>query len=110
MGRTIYRKLSTLSTIGLIFTIEFMATRCGSAAHNPFGLSIQEILMQLLHIDSAITGEQSVSRQLTARTVAAWRASHPNTTVQYLDLAAQAPSHLSAQSMGFRTGQPPPRT
>ena len=29
--------------------------------------------MQLLHIDSAITGEQSVSRQLTARTVAAWR-------------------------------------
>ncbi|MDP3324581.1 MAG: FMN-dependent NADH-azoreductase [Hydrogenophaga sp.] len=61
--------------------------------------------MQLLHIDSAITGEQSVSRQLTARTVAAWQASHPGTTVQYLDLAAQAPSHLSAQSLGFRTGQ-----
>lgn len=61
--------------------------------------------MQLLHIDSAITGEQSVSRELTARTVAAWKAAHPGTTVQYLDLAAQAPSHLSAQSMGFRTGQ-----
>jgi FMN-dependent NADH-azoreductase len=61
--------------------------------------------MQLLHIDSAITGEQSVSRQLTARTVAAWQASHPGTTVQYLDLAAQAPSHLSAESLGFRTGQ-----
>lgn len=61
--------------------------------------------MQLLHIDSAITGEQSVSRQLTARTVAAWQASHPGTTVQYLDLAAQAPAHLSAQALGFRTGQ-----
>ena len=61
--------------------------------------------MQLLHIDSAITGEQSVSRLLTARAVAAWQASHPGTTVQYLDLAAQAPSHLSAESMGFRTGQ-----
>jgi FMN-dependent NADH-azoreductase len=61
--------------------------------------------MQLLHIDSAITGEQSISRQLTASTVAAWKASHPGTTVQYLDLAAQAPAHLSAESLGFRTGQ-----
>ena len=61
--------------------------------------------MQLLHIDSAITGEQSVSRQLTARTVATWLATHPGTRVDYLDLAAQAPSHLNAQSLGFRTGQ-----
>lgn len=61
--------------------------------------------MQLLHIDSAITGEQSVSRELTARTVAAWKASHPGTTVQYLDLAKEAPAHLSADSLGFRTGQ-----
>ena len=61
--------------------------------------------MQLLHIDSAITGEQSVSRELTARTVAAWKASHPGTSVQYLDLAKDAPSHLSADSLGFRTGQ-----
>ncbi|PJI97847.1 FMN-dependent NADH-azoreductase [Acidovorax sp. 69] len=61
--------------------------------------------MQLLHIDSAITGEQSVSRQLTARTVASWQASHPGTQVDYLDLAAQAPSHLSVESLGFRTGQ-----
>ena len=61
--------------------------------------------MQLLQVDSAITGDQSVSRQLTARTVAAGQAAHPGTTVQYLDLAQQAPSHLSAQSLGFRTGQ-----
>ena len=61
--------------------------------------------MQLLHIDSAITGEQSVSRELTKRIVAAWKASHPYTTVAYLDLAAQAPAHFSADAMGFRTGQ-----
>jgi FMN-dependent NADH-azoreductase len=61
--------------------------------------------MQLLHIDSAITGEQSVSRELTKRIVAAWKAGHSNTTVQYLDLAAQAPAHFTADAMGFRTGQ-----
>lgn len=61
--------------------------------------------MQLLHIDSAITGEQSISRPLTARTVAAWQANHPGTAVQHLDLATQAPAHLSADALGFRTGQ-----
>ncbi|KRC27523.1 FMN-dependent NADH-azoreductase [Acidovorax sp. Root219] len=61
--------------------------------------------MQLLHIDSAITGEQSVSRELTKRIVAAWKAGHANTMVQYLDLAAQAPAHFTADAMGFRTGQ-----
>ncbi len=61
--------------------------------------------MQLLHIDSAITGEQSVSRELTKRIVAAWKAGHADTTVQYLDLAAQAPAHFTADAMGFRTGQ-----
>jgi len=35
-------------------------------------VTLQEISMQLLHIDSAITGDQSVSRQLTAQTVASW--------------------------------------
>ena len=61
--------------------------------------------MQLLHIDSAITGDMSVSRDLTARTVQAWIAAHPGLNVDYLDLAQDAPSHLSAVSMGFRTGQ-----
>ena len=35
--------------------------------------------MQLLHIDSAITGAQSVSRQLTTQVTAAWVAAHPGT-------------------------------
>lgn len=61
--------------------------------------------MQLLHIDSAITGTQSVSRQLTAQTVDAWRASTPDVRVQYLDLAADAPAHFTADAMAPRTGQ-----
>lgn len=61
--------------------------------------------MQLLHIDSAITGDASVSRQLTARTVAAWVAAHPGTQVQYLDLAADAPAHFTMDAMAPRTGQ-----
>ena len=47
--------------------------------------------MKLLHIDSAITGSNSVSRQLTAQVVAAWTAAHPGTQVEYLDLVAQQP-------------------
>jgi FMN-dependent NADH-azoreductase len=58
--------------------------------------------MKLLHIDSSVLGTQSVSRQLTAQIVTQWQASHPGTTVDYLDLATSAPSHLSADSLGFR--------
>ena len=61
--------------------------------------------MQLLHIDSAITGNQSVSRQLTAQIVEAWQASHPATQVQYLDLVAEAPAHFTMDAMAPRTGQ-----
>nr|WP_295781502.1 FMN-dependent NADH-azoreductase [Rhodoferax sp.] len=58
--------------------------------------------MKLLHIDSSITGTQSVSRQLTNDIVNTWIASHPNTAVEYLDLVENTPSHLSAESLGFR--------
>jgi FMN-dependent NADH-azoreductase len=61
--------------------------------------------MKLLHIDSSVLGNSSVSRALTARTVAEWQATHPDTVVDYLDLAVQAPSHLDANSLGFRAPQ-----
>jgi FMN-dependent NADH-azoreductase len=65
--------------------------------------SFKDIIMsKLLHIDSSILGGNSVSRQLTAQIVASWRASHPATEVSYLDLAVDTPSHLSAESLGFR--------
>ena len=64
----------------------------------------QEKTLKLLHIDSSPLGAQSVSRQLTRRTVEHWVASHPGTVVEYLDLAAEAPTHLNADSLGFRLG------
>lgn len=61
--------------------------------------------MKLLHIDSAITGAASVSRNLTAQTVAAWLAKHPDTEVDYLDLAVDTPAHFTMDAMTPRTGQ-----
>ena len=61
--------------------------------------------MQLLHIDSAITGAHSVSRQLTAQIVAAYQAAHPAVQVDYLDLVANAPAHFTMDAMAPRTGQ-----
>ncbi len=58
--------------------------------------------MKLLHIDSSILAGNSVSCQLTKNIVAEWQAGHPGTQVEYLDLATDAPSHLSIESLGFR--------
>ncbi|WP_198086411.1 FMN-dependent NADH-azoreductase [Variovorax sp. E3] len=60
--------------------------------------------MKLLHIDSSILAANSTSRLLSAETVAAWRAAHPDTTVEYLDLAVDTPSHFSADALGIKTG------
>jgi len=60
--------------------------------------------MKLLHIDSSILGTTSTSRLLSGEVVAAWRAAHPDTDVDYLDLAANAPSHFSADALGIKTG------
>jgi FMN-dependent NADH-azoreductase len=60
--------------------------------------------MKLLHIDSSVLGGNSVSRELTQRIVDQWRTAHPDLHVDYLDLAQQAPTHLSMDSLGFRVG------
>ena len=51
--------------------------------------------MKLLHLDSSITGQNSVSRILTAEIVAAQVALHPGTEVIYRDLASEPAMHLS---------------
>ena len=52
--------------------------------------------MHLLHIDSSIQGDRSVSRKLTARAAAAWRTAHPAGTVTYRDLGNDPLPHLTA--------------
>ncbi|GAB7126450.1 FMN-dependent NADH-azoreductase [Silvimonas sp. JCM 19000] len=58
--------------------------------------------MKLLHIDSSVLADNSVSRKLTAKIVAEWQAAHPGTEVAYLDLAVAAPGHLSGEILGAR--------
>ncbi len=48
--------------------------------------------MNILHIDSSITGDASVSRQLTKDIVGRIRAAHPDAVVNYLDLSAGIPA------------------
>jgi len=60
--------------------------------------------MKLLQVDSSVLGTNSVSRQLTAEVVAEWLRSHPNTTVEYLDLAVDAPNHFDADALGIKFG------
>lgn len=51
--------------------------------------------MTILKIDSSITGEASVSRQLTAATLDQLRAQQPDTDVIVRDLAAEPLDHLT---------------
>ena len=67
--------------------------------------------MQLLHVDSSITGPQSVSRQLTAEIVAKLRQVTPDLDITYRDLAAKPVPHLSGSILAARqpaAGQPSP--
>lgn len=52
--------------------------------------------MKLLHIDSSILSDNSVSRKLTQSVVDQWQQFDPRVEIVYRDLASDAPSHLSA--------------
>src|SRR3954451_16507078 len=67
-------------------------------------------MAHLLHIDSSIQGERSVSRRLTARAAAAWRAAHPDGTVTYRDLGADPLPHFDAASGTARMVPPDQHT
>lgn len=56
--------------------------------------------MKLLHIDSSVLGSNSVSRQLSADVVAAWRQTQPELEISYRDLAEAQPEHLSLAAFG----------
>jgi FMN-dependent NADH-azoreductase len=62
---------------------------------------------KLLHIDSSILGDGSVSRVLSARLVAEARAQNPGLEVTYRDLAAQPIGHLSGAHLAAAQGVTP---
>jgi FMN-dependent NADH-azoreductase len=63
-------------------------------------------MAHLLHIDSSIHVEGSVTRALTARAAAAWQAAHPGGTVTYRDLGASPVPHLDTRG-GLARNIPP---
>jgi len=50
--------------------------------------------MTILHIDSSVLGDNSISRQLTAGIIARLKAADPSASVDYLDLATEPLPHF----------------
>src|SRR5580658_4116520 len=63
-----------------------------------------EVVMKLLHLDSSITGQHSVTRTLSAEIVAAQVAQNPGTEIVYHDLAKEPAMHLSPAHMAVFQG------
>jgi FMN-dependent NADH-azoreductase len=62
--------------------------------------------MKLLHVDSSILGQGSVSRDFSAEVVAAFRGRYPVLAVTRLDLAATPIGHLTAAHLAAAQGAP----
>jgi len=63
--------------------------------------------MKLLHIDSSILGDGSISRQLSAELVKRARSECPDVEVTYRDLAAHPIGHLSGAHLAAAQGVTP---
>ena len=66
--------------------------------------------MRLLHVDSSILGDGSVSRALTAQVVARWRERVPDLEVVYRDLAADPLAHIAGAHFAARATPEDART
>lgn len=62
--------------------------------------------MNVLHIDSGILGDHSVSRRLTAAIVAQVKADNPTAKIAYRDLVANALPHLTGAHLMAANTQP----
>jgi FMN-dependent NADH-azoreductase len=59
--------------------------------------------MKLLHLDSSILGENSVSRSVSAAVVAQLKSAHPDLQATYHDLVAQPLPHLTLEALADPT-------
>ena len=59
--------------------------------------------MKLLHIDSSVLMDNSVTRELSRAVVEAWQCAHPGIDVIYRDVATEPPAHLSAEIVAARS-------
>src|SRR5690349_1835661 len=67
-------------------------------------------MSHLLHIDSSIRGDQSVSRRLSSRAAQTWRTAHPGGTVTYRDLGKDPLPHFDETSVTARMVPPAEHT
>jgi FMN-dependent NADH-azoreductase len=67
-------------------------------------------MAHLLHIDSSVQGDRSVSRRLSARAAERWRSAHPGGTVAYRDLGADPLPHVDASTVAARMAPPDQHT
>lgn len=67
---------------------------------------VERTPVNILHIDSSILGDHSVSRALSADVLARQLTLHPGATVTRRDLAADAPLHLSGAHLAAFQGGP----
>ncbi|MDT7562430.1 MAG: FMN-dependent NADH-azoreductase [Pseudonocardiales bacterium] len=67
-------------------------------------------MVHLLHIDSSIQGDRSISRKLSARAADAWRAAHPGGTATYRDLGSDPQPHLTEETLLARRLPPKQHT
>ena len=59
--------------------------------------------MKLLHLDSSILGENSVSRAVSAAVVTQLKTAHPEAEVAYRDIAAEPLDHLTLAALSDPT-------
>lgn len=57
-------------------------------------------MAQVLHINSSVRNNGSISRQLTGEFIAQWKTAHPDDVIVERDLAAKPIPHLTEQMMG----------
>ncbi|NKQ58366.1 FMN-dependent NADH-azoreductase [Amycolatopsis sp. K13G38] len=67
-------------------------------------------MAHLLHIDSSIQGERSISRKLTARAAEAWKTAHPRGAVTYRDLGSDPVPHVDTATALARMMPPEQHT
>jgi FMN-dependent NADH-azoreductase len=76
------------------------------STHIPQLRGLERKIMKLLHVDSSILGEGSVSRELSAHVVETFQRNHPGLAITRLDLAATPIGHLSAAHLAAAQGAP----
>jgi FMN-dependent NADH-azoreductase len=66
--------------------------------------------MKILHMDSSVLGDNSVSRALTRKVAEAWHQVEPAAVIRYRDLGSEAPRHLSPDYFAISATPEPERS